>query len=72
MKYTFDVFLEQLDGNWYEDDPLLQHLISRYAGAAARVAQPALQEWGGVCPGTLRDGLEPLTVEPLASVRHLD
>ncbi len=30
MKYTFDVFLEQLDGNWYEHDPLLQHLISRY------------------------------------------
>ena len=50
MKYTFDVFLEKLDGNWYEHDPLLQHLISRYAGAAARVAQPALQEWGGVRP----------------------
>lgn len=55
MTYTFDTFLEQLDGNWYEDDPLLQHLISRYAGAAARVTQPALREWGAVCSGTLRE-----------------
>ncbi len=49
-EYTFDVFLEKLDGNWYEHDPLLQHLISRYAGAAARVEQPAVQEWGCVRP----------------------
>ncbi len=55
MKYTFDAFVERLKSNWYEDDSLLQRLLTRYAGAAAADARPELREWGALCAGTLRE-----------------
>lgn len=55
MTYSFDRFLEQLGQNWYDDDPLLQQLLSRFAAEEAHDVSPALRDWGGLCAGTLRE-----------------
>ena len=73
MSYTFDRFLELLGGNWYDDDPVLQRLVSHYTAWAPRPSGPELHEWGGLCAGTLR-GLaeESALLENRPRLRHFD
>jgi alkylation response protein AidB-like acyl-CoA dehydrogenase len=55
MTYSFEPFLKHLGTNWYDDDQLLQRLLTHFAASAARDAGPALRDWGALCAGTLRD-----------------
>jgi alkylation response protein AidB-like acyl-CoA dehydrogenase len=73
MTYSFDPFLKRLGQNWYDDDPRLQLLLSRFAAPAARNAEPALREWGGWCAGTLSElAEESARLENRPSLRHFD
>lgn len=55
MTYSFDAFLERLGGNWYDDDPLLRQLLTRFAGTAAIELETRLRQWGALSSGTLSD-----------------
>jgi alkylation response protein AidB-like acyl-CoA dehydrogenase len=71
--YGFDPFLDRLGGNWYDDDPLLQQLLSRYAGGAADSGQAELRNWGALCAGTLRElAEESAKLENRPRLRHFD
>jgi alkylation response protein AidB-like acyl-CoA dehydrogenase len=71
MTYSFDPFLEHLGNNWYDDDPLLQRLLSRLAAPTARDAEPALRDWGALCAGTLCElAEESARVENRPYLRH--
>ena len=73
MTYNFQPFLEHLDQNWHDDDPLLQRLLARFAGPAARDAVGALRQWGALCAGTLRElAEESAQVENRPYLRHFD
>lgn len=73
MAYSFAPFLERLETNWYDDDPLLQRLLTRFAGPAARDATGALRDWGALCAGTLRElAEESARVENRPYLRHFD
>lgn len=73
MTYSFEPFLKGLDGNWYDDDPLLQRLLTAYAGPAARDAETALRDWGARCAGTLRElAEESARLENRPFLRHYD
>lgn len=73
MTYSFAAFLEHLETNWYDDDPLLQRLLTRFAGPAAREASSALRDWGALCTGTLRElAEESARVEHRPYLRHFD
>jgi putative acyl-CoA dehydrogenase len=57
MSYSFDGFIELLGTNWYDDDPVLQSLLTHYAGrdneTVVSTCGPELREWGGLCASTL-------------------
>lgn len=73
MTYSFDLFLQHLEQNWYDDDPLLQRLLTRFAGPAAQDAEPALREWGTLCAGTLSElADESARMENRPYLRHFD
>jgi alkylation response protein AidB-like acyl-CoA dehydrogenase len=73
MAYSFDPFLESLGKNWYDDDPLLQRLLTRFASTAGRAAEPAVRDWGALCGGTLRQLAEESgRVENRPRLRHFD
>jgi alkylation response protein AidB-like acyl-CoA dehydrogenase len=73
MTYSFDPFLEHLGENWYNDDQLLQQLLSRFAAVAAREAEPALRNWGALCAGALcMLAEESARVESRPLLRHFD
>jgi putative acyl-CoA dehydrogenase len=73
MAYSFDPFLKLLGHNWYDDDPLLQRLLSRLAGRAARDAESALRDWGAMCAGTLCElAEESARLENRPHLRHFD
>jgi alkylation response protein AidB-like acyl-CoA dehydrogenase len=73
MTYTFYPFLEDLGKNWYDEDALLQRLLSRFAAPAARDAEPALREWAASCAGILRElAEESARVENRPSLRYFD
>ena len=73
MTYSFDLFLEHLEQNWYNDDPFLQRLLTRFAAPAARAAEPALRAWGAMCAGTLCElAEESARVENRPSLRHFE
>jgi alkylation response protein AidB-like acyl-CoA dehydrogenase len=73
MSYSFEPLLSNLGTNWYEDDLLLQRLLTRFAGPAAHEAKPALHDWGALCAGTLCElAEESARVENRPYLRALD
>jgi alkylation response protein AidB-like acyl-CoA dehydrogenase len=73
MTYSFDAFLDRLGGNWYDDDPLLRRLLTRFAGSAARESEPRLHDWGALCSGTLSELAEQSArLENRPALRHFD
>ena len=73
MTYSFDAFLEQFGGNWYDDDPLLQRLLTRFAPSESRKQEPELREWGALCADPLRElANESGRLENRPLLRHLD
>jgi alkylation response protein AidB-like acyl-CoA dehydrogenase len=54
VQYSFDPFTEVLEGNWFDDDPLLRGLLDHYAGAGTYDAG-ALSTWGQAVAGPLRE-----------------
>lgn len=73
MTYSFDPFLERLEKTRYADDPLLQRLLARFAGAAPRDAERALPDWGALCADTFCEPAEESArVENRPYVRHFD
>jgi alkylation response protein AidB-like acyl-CoA dehydrogenase len=70
MSYTFDEFLAALDGNWYEDDPLLHRLLARLAGTDGT---SELRPLGALCAGELRELAElSARLETRPSLRPFD
>jgi alkylation response protein AidB-like acyl-CoA dehydrogenase len=70
MTYTFDRFLERLETNWYDDDPVLQRLLA--AGGAGDSGRD-LRAWGAVCAARLRElAEESARVENRPRLRHFD
>jgi putative acyl-CoA dehydrogenase len=55
MTYSFDSFLDKLGTNWYDDDPLLQRLLSRFAAPSMREAGSTMRDWGALCAGSLAE-----------------
>lgn len=71
--YGFQPFIDGLDRNWYEDDELLQRLLTRHAGPAAQEARTNLVDWGALCAGTLRElAEESARLENRPRLRHFD
>lgn len=73
MPYSFQTFLESFQANWYQDDPFLGHLLTRYAGPIETDTEEAFLSWGGMVAGRLRllaeDSSQP---ENRPWVRHFD
>jgi alkylation response protein AidB-like acyl-CoA dehydrogenase len=70
MTYTFDPFLHQLETNWYDDDPVLQRLLARYASLEGA---EDLRAWGAVCAEHLRAlAEESAREENRPRLRHFD
>lgn len=74
MAYTFEPFLDVLSRNWYDDDPLLQRLLSeRGSDAAADPYPDTLGEWGARCAGRLAAlAEESARPENRPRLRHFD
>ncbi len=73
MIYDFQPYLDRQETNWYRDDARLQDLLARFAGPAARAAEPELHDWGARCAGELRElAEESARTENRPRLRHFD
>ena len=73
MVYSFRPYLNALPGNWFEDDALLQRLLTRYAGRATAAANAEMSAWGAQVAGRLRElSEESARPENWPSLRHFD
>ncbi|MFW6200264.1 MAG: hypothetical protein ACOC8K_06820, partial [Gemmatimonadota bacterium] len=55
MTYSFHPFLDEIHGNWCEDDDLLLRLLRRYAPPAEEEWIGGLRSWGQRVSGPLRE-----------------
>lgn len=57
MAYSFQLFLDAVGTNWFEDDALLKRILEHHVGSR-RYSESALARWGDRVAGPLREHAE--------------
>ncbi|MDX1568404.1 MAG: hypothetical protein R3223_11430, partial [Longimicrobiales bacterium] len=55
MTYTFQPYLDEIRGNWYEEDELLHRLLRHHASPSENEWAGDLRSWGQRVSGPLRE-----------------